>query len=1627
MPSNTNPLGSEILVNSMSQAGEQFIFTPAQRSVAVDQDGDFVVTWTDSDSNGYGIYAQRFNASGVAQGTAIAVNTTTTGDQLSSTVAMDNNGNFVIAWQSNDSGFYDVYAQRYSSTGFALGGEFRVNSTIAGEQLYSNVGMDASGDFVVTWSGRDGSGYGIYAQRYDAAGVAQGIETRVNTNTNSDQANSSIAIVKTGAAAGNYVIAWTGTSTLNDIFFQRYDANGVAQGSETAVNQLTNGNQQDVSVAIGENGNFVVTWSSLDQDGSSWGVYARQFDASGTPLGNEFRVNTTTGDFQRFSTVSLEKTGDFIITWSSRNQDGGGFGVYAQRYNAAGVPQNGEFLVNTTTNQDQKFSTVALDEDGDAVIAWMGRDTDANGIFAQVYQSSQLPSTNGIADVTQSQSAPDYQVDLWAAFDDVATSDVNLTYTVVAPAFNPGLFSTFPPTVNQTTGKLILDFDPSSAGGPEVFTVRATDTEGLFVETSFNVTVTSVNDPPVVTIASGTTAYTENTVGGVAIDPNLILFDPDNNTLSSATVTLTNYVAGQDSLNLINQNGITGDFNSTTGVLTLSGSALLTDYQTALRSITYINSSENPTTVDRTIQFKVNDGALDSNTPTRTVTVTAVNDAPNVSISSGNSTFTEGGSAVAIDSTLTLSDLDSLNLTGATVQITNYIGGQDVLNFVDQNGITGAFNSGLLTLTGSATLAAYQTALQSITYDNTSSTPDTTDRAIRFQVKDGPVNSNSGDRTVRVIPINAAPVVTVSSGTATYTENATGVAIDSGFTVSDSDSPNLRGATVRISSGYVNGQDFLSFSSQLGITGSFDAGTGTLTLIGTTTVANYQTALKSVQYSNSSDNPTLTNRTIEFQVDDGFALSNLGSRTLAVNAVNDAPVVTLPSSPATYLENGLGIAIDPGLTIADPDSLDLIGATVQITNFVVGQDLLNFVPQNGITISSFANGLLTLTGTTSLANYQTALRSVTYANSSDNPTTTNRTIQFQVNDGEALSNIGSYGVAVTAVNDAPSLTGSASTVAYTEGTAPIAIAAGVSLSDIDSLNLSSATVQITNFVAGQDLINFTDQNGITHSFSNGVLTLSGTTTIDNYQTALRSVTYSNSSSTPNPADRILQYSVNDGGLDSNQGTVTVQVIAANDLPVVVTSSGTAFYTENGTGQVIDTGLTLSDADSLIFASATVTIANYGAGQDLLSFTSQGGITGNFDSTVGVLNLAGTTSIADYQTVLRSVTYANSSDNPSPINRTIQFLVNDGVSNSNLSSRVVGVGAVNDAPNLTASSGTISYVENNLGLAIDSTLLIADLDSPTLVGATVQISGNYVSGQDFLNFTPQNGITGGFNSASGTLTLTGTTTLLDYQAALQSITYFNSSDTPDTTNRTIQFQVNDGASLNNLSNFGSRTIQVTATPEAPTVQISSGSLLYGEGDSARAIDDGVVLSDLDNTTLVSATVGISNYVSGQDLIGFAGQNGITGNFNIATGILTLTGSASIANYQTALRSVTYANTNSNPNTADRVVQSQVNDGGLTSNTGSRTIQLTATNSPPVVTTSSVPTIYTENDLGVTIDRSITLTDPDSATLVSATVQIANFVAGQDQLNFIPQNGISGSFVERLFFGLNLLHCNHLLKG
>ena len=383
-----SPSGSEFHVNTFTTNIQ------SEPAIAMDGDGDFVVVWQSfSQEPSYGIYAQRYNAAGVAQGSEFKINDFFTNGQSTPAVAMDADGDFVVAWRSyfQDGSGYAVMARRYNAAGVQQGNEFRVNSYTTNGQISPSVAMDPAGNFVIAWSsvGQDGSSDGVYAQRYNFAGIPQGAEFRVNTYTTMIQARPSVAM----DAGGNFVIAWESQGQDGagyGVYAKRFTAAGVVQGSEFRVHSFTTGRQSDAAVAMDLSGDFVIAWDSSGQDGSSEGVYAQRYNAAGVAQGGEFRVNTHTTQSQFFPTVAVDADGDFLVAWQSYLQDGALSGVYAQQYNAAGAPIGGEFRINTFTAGEQGLPAVAADHKGDYVVSWAsnGQDGSSYGVYAQRYQES---------------------------------------------------------------------------------------------------------------------------------------------------------------------------------------------------------------------------------------------------------------------------------------------------------------------------------------------------------------------------------------------------------------------------------------------------------------------------------------------------------------------------------------------------------------------------------------------------------------------------------------------------------------------------------------------------------------------------------------------------------------------------------------------------------------------------------------------------------------------------------------------------------------------------------------------------------------------------------------------------------------------------------------------------------------------------------------------------------------------------------------------------------------------------------------------------------------------------------------------------------------------------------------
>jgi gliding motility-associated-like protein len=1177
---------------------------------------------------------------------------------------------------------------------------------------------------------------------------------------------------------------------------------------------------------------------------------------------------------------------------------------------------------------------------------------------------------------------------------DTITSILTLTGTATLANYELALRSV---TYENTSG------DPDPTTRTANFIVNDGDADSP--PFARDIIITLVNDNPLVSGSITALAYTEGD-GIVLLDNAIIVSDVDNVNLASATISFTaNFQVLEDMLAFVDQNGITGIF--ATGVLTLTGSALVSDYQTALRSITYENTSEDPNPAIRTVSIIVNDGSLPSSPFDRDITVAPVNDAPVISGTLTALAYTEGDGAVLLDNAILVSDFDNTNIASATISITtNFQASEDVLVFVDQNGITGNYLSGVLTLAGSATLADYQTAIQSITYENTSDNPSPLTRTVSFIINDGTLGSVPFTRDIEITPVNDPPVVSGTITALAYTEGDGIVLLDNLLTVSDTDSPNLASATISFTANFQATEDVLAFTDQNGITGSFVG--GVLTLAGSATLADYQTALRSVTYENVSEDPNPAPRTVSIGVNDSLLSSGLFDREIIITPVNDAPIVSGTLTALAYTEGDGAVLLDDQITTTDVDNSNIVSATISFTaNYQAAEDVLTFVDQNGIS-SVFSAGVLTMTGSATLVDYQVALRSITYENTSQDPNSATRTVSFIINDGLVDSAPFDRDITVVPVNDPPLVIGTLTALLYTESDGAVILDNALAVSDIDNANLTSAIISITaNYTSPEDVLAFTNQNGISGIYASGVLTLTGSSSLANYQTALQSITYENTNNNPNTSTRTVSININDGTDNSLPFDRDILITPVNDAPIVVATASALVYTEGDGIVLLDNLLTVSDTDSPNIASATVSFtANFQASEDVLAFANQNGITGNFSA--GVLTLAGSATVADYQTALQSITYENASEDPSSTTRTVSFVVNDGSVNSLPSTRDITLMPVNDLPIVTGTSTPLAYTEGDGAVLLDNAITVADIDNTNLSSATVSISANFEAGEDVLAVANQNGITGSYSA--GVLTLAGSSSLANYQSALRSVTYENTSIAPSTLNRTVEFILSDG--IDNSLPF-SRDIIITPIIEPPVLAPGGGSTItinYTEGDGAIALDPAFTIVDADDNNLEGAILTISNnYNTPEDVLAFSSQSGISTNFDATNGILTLQGTASLADYQTAIRTITYENNSESPSDLTRTILFTVNDGDTNSNEITITLNVTPVNDAPELAGTAGDLLYLEGSGLVIIDNTLLPTDIDNLELVGATIAISNnYQADEDVLDFSSQAGISGQF-------------------
>ncbi|HEX2400203.1 MAG TPA: VCBS domain-containing protein, partial [Mycobacterium sp.] len=630
--------------------------------------------------------------------------------------------------------------------------------------------------------------------------------------------------------------------------------------------------------------------------------------------------------------------------------------------------------------------------------------------------------------------------------------------------------------------------------GADTLTVATSDGTAADIDT-IAITVNPVNDAPTNTVPAAQTVA-EDTILPIA---GVSVADSDSSTLTtllSVAHGTLNVTAGAG---VINGNG--------TAIVTIAGTAA--QINTALAGLAYTGNPDfNGADMLTVATIDVTAADID----TIAITVNPVNDAPALNLDADSSTIggvdyltTFTGSAIAIvDTDVSVVDNDSPTLASATVTLTN----PQALDSLTFNGTAGSIivsgsGTSVITLTGAASAADYQTALRQITFDNTGTDPSTETRIIDVVVNDGTAASNLAHAIIEVAEDNAhAPTVDLDGNNSTlpgtsyrttFTENGTPVAIaDTDTLIGDPDiGSTIASATITLTSPQIG--DLLTATLPLpgGITASaYDPVTGTLTLSNVASFADYETALEAIRFS-AGDNAVAGNRIIEVVVNDGVNESQAAISLVAVVAANDAPALVV--ADATYQENAAPVLLSPSASLTDADDTELNFAAVQITagSFPGDGDTLTV---NGAT-SGTVTGItftwnptlhaLVLTGASSVANYQALLQTVQFQSTSNNPTDFNaspqRTLTWFVSDGTAVTTATTT-LDITAVNDAPINTVPGGQTVAEDTTLSIV---GVSVADIDSSALT------TTLSVAHGILNVTAGPGVTGNGTASV-TIAGT-------------------------------------------------------------------------------------------------------------------------------------------------------------------------------------------------------------------------------------------------------------------------------------------------------------------------------------------------------------------------------------------------------------------------------------------------------------------------------------------------------------------------------------------------------
>ncbi len=339
-------------MSNETQVNEFTVGSQDNSTVSSSEFDQYIIVWESylQDGSKNGIYAKIYNDNNEILLEEFLVNNHIVNHQQNP-FAKSVSDNFVIVWESyhQDGSYFGIYSKIVDKFGVTIKDEFLVNTYTDGSQKNASIAIIKNG-FIVCWesNNQDGSGYGIYAQRFDVYGNFVGGEFQVNNNVLHDQYN----VVITTSGEG-FIVAWISDhpdNGLDGIFFKKYSTDLDIVISETQINNLSTVNVSGLAVVNFDNDRFVIAWESPNAENSSGlDIHLQIFNSDGSKFGTELLLNNYTTSTQKSIDLTVLNNGNIVSTWSSRYQDGSGYGIFSKILNQNNENIVDEFQVNSYT------------------------------------------------------------------------------------------------------------------------------------------------------------------------------------------------------------------------------------------------------------------------------------------------------------------------------------------------------------------------------------------------------------------------------------------------------------------------------------------------------------------------------------------------------------------------------------------------------------------------------------------------------------------------------------------------------------------------------------------------------------------------------------------------------------------------------------------------------------------------------------------------------------------------------------------------------------------------------------------------------------------------------------------------------------------------------------------------------------------------------------------------------------------------------------------------------------------------------------------------------------------------------------------------------------------------------